>query len=148
MSFSTKRLSSFAFSRVVRMRSWRTRLTAWFRSMAIRCSVVRPSLRWSIRWRMAASHVHAEGQVHFLQGLEHFLERFLPEVLLAPELLLRHPHEVPQRGNLHGAQLLAHPRREVQVGHGLAQEAVQVGPRGRLEALRDHGGVRAGEGAE
>ena len=45
MMRSTNGRSSFAFGIVVSMRSCRSSAVAWFRSIAMRCSVTRPSLR-------------------------------------------------------------------------------------------------------
>ena len=42
---STNGRSSFAFGIVVSMRSWRRSASAWLRSIAMRCSVTRPSFR-------------------------------------------------------------------------------------------------------
>src|SRR5690349_15601314 len=49
---STNGRSSLARGTVVVRCSWRSRAVAWFRSMAMRCSVTRPSFRCATRCRM------------------------------------------------------------------------------------------------
>ena len=53
MSRSTNGRSSFARGTVVVRCSWRSRAVAWFRSIAMRCSVTRPSFRCATRCLMA-----------------------------------------------------------------------------------------------
>jgi hypothetical protein len=48
ISRSTNGRSSFARGTVVSIRSWRNSAVAWFRSIAMRCSVTRPSFRWDV----------------------------------------------------------------------------------------------------
>ena len=119
MSRSTNGRSSFAFGTVVVRCSWRSSAVAWLRSIAMRCSVTRPSFRCATRclivfssgrgWglgldlqpqprlqslslflrRRRLVEAHAEAQAHRVQDLLDLVQALAAEVLGLEHLGLR-----------------------------------------------------------
>src|SRR2546428_8997853 len=148
---SARRRASLAFATVVSMRSYWNSAVTRLRSNACRCSLLRPSLRWSLRCLMrllvlsspgsraaraqrgsdlgsrrglvleVRAHVHAEVQPHLGQDVLDLLQRLAPEVAKLEHLGLALLHQLADRLDLRGAQAVARANRQLQLLDALVE---------------------------
>src|SRR5207244_5684143 len=120
---STNGRSSLPRATVVVRCSYFSRELAWFRSIAMRCSVTRPSFRCATRCLMflflrrgsRLIDAHAEAQPHRVQDFLDLVQTLAPEVLRLQHLRFGLLDELADRSDVRVLQAVVRAHRELQL---------------------------------